>query len=185
MNWEPSAKAQKRLEEILELYPQKRSAVMPALYLCQEELGCLDERAVDWVAARLQIPPVQVQELVTFYSMYHARPPGRYHFQVCRTLSCAVCGGRDLSAFLQARFNLKPGEVSADGMWSLEEVECLGSCGTAPVCLINDVLFEKLTPEKLAQLIERIEKEKPDLKFSSILNALGEGLPDRPRSEII
>ena len=89
-----------------------------------------------------------------------------------------------VSDYLRAKFNLNPGEVSADGMWSFEEVECLGSCGTAPMCQINDVFFENLSEGKLDTIVERISKEKPDLRFSTVRDALGAGLAGFPKSEI-
>lgn len=180
-----SAEAQKRAEEIVTQYPRKRSAVMPLLYIAQEHTKYITQSAVEWVAAQLGMPPVQVWEVATFYTMYYKKPVGRYHIQVCRTLPCALRGARKVSEFLHHHLGLEPGEVSKDGMWSFEEVECLGSCGTAPMCQINDVFFENLTDEKLTALLKRIEKEKPDLRFSTVRDELGAGLEGCPKSEII
>lgn len=180
-----SEKAEARIEQIKKQYPDARSAAMAALYICQEELGFLDERAVQWTAAKTGIAPVHVQELITFYTMYYQKPVGRYHFQVCRTLSCAVRDSRKLTETLQKRFGTKPREVTKDGMFSYEEVECLGSCGSAPMCEINDCFFENLNPEKLIQIIEQIEKEKPNLRLSTLENALGEGLKGHPKSRVM
>ena len=180
-----SENGERRLKEVMALYPDARSAAMAALYIAQEELKVLDERAVAWVSERLGMSAIQVQELISFYGMYHSRPVGRYHVQVCRTLSCAVLGGKFIAEYIFNRFGTKPGEVSANGMWSLEEVECLGSCGTAPVCLINDCLFEKLTAEKFRLIVDRIEKEKPDLSLSTVRDELGGGLKGYPRSEVL
>lgn len=177
--------AEKRIAEIKALYPNPRSAIMSALYIAQEELGIIAEPAIQWVAQKIGVAPVQVMEVATFYTMYYRRPIGRYHVQVCRTLSCALCGAKKITEHLRKRFNLKPGEVSADGMWSYEEVECLGSCGTAPMCEINDVFFENLTPEKLEGILQRIEKEQPDLRLSTLRDTLGEGLAGCPKSEVI
>jgi NADH-quinone oxidoreductase subunit E len=180
-----SANAEKRVEEIKVLYPEKRSAVMPALYIAQEELGHVTEEAIAWVAEKIGIAPVQVMEIATFYTMYYKKPVAKYHFQVCRTLSCALCGGKAITEQLKSRFKILPNEISSDGMWSYEEVECLGSCGTAPMCQINDCFFENLTEEKLETIISRIEKEKPDLRFSTINDKLGEGLKGQTKSEVI
>jgi NADH-quinone oxidoreductase subunit E len=177
--------AEQRIEEIKRLYPDAKSAVMPALYIAQEELGLVNDDAILWVAEKTGIPPVHVIEVATFYTMYYKKPVGKYHFQVCRTLSCALCGGKDLIAYLKQRLDLKPGEVSADGMWSYEEVECLGSCGSAPMCEINDCYFENLTPAKLAEIMDRLEKEQPDLRFSTIHDDLGAGLSNYPKSEVL
>ncbi len=175
----------RRLNDFIQKYPDKRSAVMPALYIVQEERGFVSLEGICWVSERLGLSAAQVLEVVTFYTMFYKKPVGKYHFQVCRTVSCALRGASEIMAALAKRFDgLLPNEVSADGKWSYEEVECLGSCGTAPVCQINDHLFENLTPEKLLAIIERIEKESPDLRFSTIKDRLGEGLKDYPKSEI-
>ena len=172
-----------RVKELLTRYPEKKSAVMPALYIAQEKIGWLPEEAVAWVARQLDLSPAHVRGVASFYTMYYKRPVGRYHFQVCRTLSCMICGARKLTALLKKRLALAPGEVSEDGLWSYEEVECLGSCGTAPMVQINDVFFENLTEDSLAALVDRIEREKPDLRYSGSKEALGDGFPDRTRSE--
>lgn len=179
-----SATAEARLKELVKKYPSSKSAVMPALYIAQAELGWITEDAVNWVADRLTLPPAHVYEVATFYTMYYKKAVGKYHIQVCRTLSCMLCGARGLTEFVKTRLKTKSQEISADGMWSWEEVECLGSCGTAPMVQINDVFFENLTPEKLGAVMDRIEKEKPDLRYSEVTGKLGEGMPDHPRSEV-
>jgi NADH-quinone oxidoreductase E subunit len=180
---ELSQQAVDRVRELASLYPNKKSAIMPALYIAQEELGSLNQAAFDWVGKQLDIPPAHVRSVATFYTMYYKQPVGRYHLQVCRTLSCMLCGSRNLVEYLKERFEVKSGEITSDGMWSFEEVECLGSCGTAPMIQINDVFFENLTPEKLDSLLKRIELEKPDLRYSTLRGELGEGLVDLPRSQ--
>jgi NADH-quinone oxidoreductase E subunit len=180
-----SAAAQKRAEEIVKQYPQKRSAVMPLLYIAQEHTKYITQSAVDWVAGQLEMPPVQVWEVATFYTMYYKKPVGQYHVQVCRTLPCALRGARKVSEYFHKQLGVQPGEVTENGMWSFEEVECLGSCGTAPMCQINDVFFENLTDERLDQIVARIEEEKPDLRYSTVKDELGAGLAGCPKSEII
>lgn len=181
---EVSGAAEARLKEIVQRYPKSRSAVMPALYIAQQEFGHLTPEAIQWVSHELKLAPANVVEVATFYTMYYKKPVGKYHFQVCRTLPCALRGAKMVSDYLHAKFKLNPGEVSADGMWSFEEVECLGSCGTAPMCQINDVFFENLSEAKLDTIIERIAKEKPDLRFSTVKDELGAGLAGFPKSEI-
>lgn len=180
-----SPAAEARALDVIRQYPQSRSAVMPLLYIVQEELGHITQSAVEWVAEKISLPPVQVWEVATFYTMFYKKPVGRYHIQVCRTLPCALRGAKKISEFVHERFGLKPGEVSKDGMWSFEEVECLGSCGTAPMCQINDAFFENLTEEKLDQLLTRIQHEQPDLRLSTVRDDLGAGLSGCPKSEII
>ena len=179
-----SEEAEKRLELIVKRYPSSKSAVMPALYIAQNELGWISEEAVHWVSARLDLPPSHVYEVATFYTMYYKKPVGKYHVQVCRTLSCMLRGAKDITNCVRKRAKVPAGEVTRDGMWSFEEVECLGSCGSAPMVQINDVFFENLTPEKLEALMDRIEREQPDLRYSTVREDLGGGMPDRPRSEV-
>lgn len=177
--------ADDRIEELKKRYPDAKSAIMPALYMAQEVFGSITQDAVRWVSEKVGVPPVQVMEVATFYTMYYKKPVGRYHVQVCRTLSCAITGARPLVELLNERFKILPGEVSSDGMWSYEEVECLGSCGTAPMCEINDVYFENLTTVKLQQILDKIEAEKPDLRYSAIRDELGAGLKGHVKSEVI
>lgn len=180
-----SEKAEKRIAEILPTYPDKKSAVMPALYIAQEEMGHVTPEAVNWVAEKVGLSPVHVMEVATFYTMYYKKPVGKYHFQVCRTLSCALRGAKKITDHIADRLGTEPNEVTADGMWSYEEVECLGSCGTAPMCQLNDVYFENLTVEKIDELMKKVAAEKPDLRFSTVKDSLGEGLPKEPRSQVI
>ncbi len=160
-------KYEKELENIKARYPKAHSAIMPALYLAQKHFGLINNDAINWVSSRLSIPSVHVMEVATFYTMYYKKPVGKYHFQVCRTLSCAIRGAKFLSEHLKKRFQVEPREVTADGMWSFEEVECLGSCGSAPTCQINDTYFENLTPERLEEIILEIERIEPDLGLST------------------
>lgn len=175
----------KRLDEIVLKYPNKKSAVMPALYLAQEHIGWISKEAITWVSQHLELSPAHVESVATFYTMYYKRPVGKYHIQLCRTLSCMLCGAKKLTAFLKERLQVSPMEVTKDGVWSWEEVECLGSCGTAPMVQINDIFFENLTPEILADIMDQIEKEKPDLRYSTYKGLLGTGLEKHARSQII
>jgi NADH-quinone oxidoreductase E subunit len=170
-----SEKAERRLAELKAGYPDARSVVMPALYIAQEELGYVSEEAILWAAERSGIAPVHVRELATSYSLYYTNPVGRYHIQVCGTLSCALAGAGELMGYLAKRLAVPPGQPTPNGMFSYCQVECLGSCGTGPVCQINDTYFENLTVEKLETLIARIEKEQPDLSFSTLRDELGKG----------
>jgi NADH-quinone oxidoreductase subunit E len=174
-----------KLKEVIERYPQTRSAVMPGLYLAQQYFGHITDEAVAWVADRLGMAPVQVWEVASFYTMYYKKPVGRYHIQVCRTMPCALRGAAEVTEHVKKRFCTKAHEPTADGLWSYEEVECLGSCGTAPIVQINDVFFENLTIEKLDDLIQRIEQELPDLRLNPMTETLGDGLKGCPRSEVI
>lgn len=177
-------KASERLQEIVKRYPDKKCAVMPALHIIQSERGWVDDEAVNWVATELNIPHAHVREVASFYTMYYKKPVGRYHIQLCRTLSCMLCAARKLVEHIEKRLKIKAHEVTSDGMWSFEEVECLGSCGTAPMVQINDIYFENLSPEKLDEIMTQIEKEKPDLRYTELTGKLGAGLKGNPYSRV-
>ncbi len=165
-----------KLKEIIARYPDKKSAIMNALYLVQEDEEYISEKGMTWVAEQLNVPPSQVLEIATFYSMFRLKRVGEYHIKICRTLSCMLAGAKDLVNIVRRKLNLKPGEISVNGLWSYEEVECLGSCGSGPAVMINDVLFEHLTPEKLLSIMGRIECERPDLNYSTLNEHLGNWL---------
>lgn len=115
----PSQVAQTKLEALIKLYPSPKSAIMPALYLVQEEAGTITEEGILWVAKNLNLSPIHVREVATFYTMYYKKPVARYHFQVCRTLPCALRGAARISEYLHRKFSLLPGEISNDGMFAM------------------------------------------------------------------
>ena len=145
---------ERKFQETLGKYPTKMAVLLPALWLAQEQNGYLTDAILEYVAERLELSPVHVYAVVEFYTMYHRTPPGRYHIQLCRTLSCTLCRMEGIERHLAAKHGLHPGEKTDDGMFSLELVECLGSCGTAPVMRVNDVYCENLTLEKVDKIIE-------------------------------
>jgi len=147
------------IDEVITHYPSKRSATLPLLHLIQEDVGYIPEDAIPWIAAKLEIQPINVYEVVTFYPMFRRKPIGRRHIKVCRTLSCALLGGYKTCAAFEQEFNTHLGEVSPDGEVTIDFVECLASCGTAPVVLIDDDLHEKVDPAKAKQLSDQIKQE--------------------------
>ena len=179
----PTSEIEARAEKIIALYPRKKSAIMPLLYMAQEHIGSLTDTAYEWAAEKTGVSPAHARSVATFYTMYYKEPVGRYHIQICRTLSCMLCGAQGITAHIKERLGLSAGEISKDGLWSFEEVECLGSCGSAPMVQINDVFFENLSTSELDLIMDRIEKELPDLRYSTLKGELGKGLKDLPRSE--
>jgi len=154
-----SAETLRKIDEVIPHYPVKRSAALPLLHLIQEELGYIAPETVEWIAAKLELQPINIQELVTFYPMFRQKPIGRRHVKVCRTLSCALMGAyRTCSAFEQ-HFNVKRGDVSPDGEVTIEFVECLASCGTAPVVMIDEQLHEKVDAGKALELAVKIQAD--------------------------
>jgi NADH-quinone oxidoreductase subunit E len=145
---------EKKVDEIVAKYPVPRGALLPVLWEVQRVKGWIDSDSEAWVAERLGTTPAQVHGAVTFYTMYRQRPMGKYHIQVCTTLSCMLRGSDDLVGHLERRLGIKPGEVTPDGRFSLVRVECLGSCGTAPMFQLNDDYHEDLTIEEVDRLLD-------------------------------
>jgi NADH-quinone oxidoreductase subunit E len=154
-----SAETMRRIDEVITHYPVKRSAALPLLHFVQEDQGHISDEAVEWIAARLGLQPVNIYELVTFYPMFRQKPIGRRHIKVCRTLSCAIMGGYRTCSEFQRQFGTGLGEVSPGGEVTVEFVECLASCGTAPVVMIDDELHERVDAAKARELSERIKSE--------------------------
>lgn len=145
----------KKIEEFKSRYPKKEAAVMPALWLAQEKFGWLSEEAIHLVAKALEMPPADVFGVVSFYTMYFKKPKGKTHVAVCTNISCKLCGGYEIYNYIRKRFGIENGEVTPDGKLSLEEAECLGSCGTAPAMQVNnDGYVENLTIEKLEAFLK-------------------------------
>src|SRR5215212_8290350 len=130
-------------------YPTKRAVLLPALHAIQHEYNWIPVQAMEEVAAFLELSPAEVMDTATFYEEYWLKPKGKYLIQVCRSLSCEICGSEQLTEAVRRKCNVELGETSADGKFTLVELECLGACGTAPVAGINEVLLEDLTAEKL------------------------------------
>jgi NADH-quinone oxidoreductase subunit E len=157
MNLKPETLS--KIDEVITHYPTKRSATLPLLHLIQEDVGFIPEDAIPWIATKLELQPINVLEVVTFYPMFRRKPIGRRHIKVCRTLSCALVGGYKTCEAFEQEFNTHLGEVSPDGEVTVDFVECLASCGTAPVVLIDDDLHEKVDGVKAKQLSDQIKAE--------------------------
>lgn len=155
MNLKPETLAE--IEHVIPLYPQKRSAVLPLLHAVQEDQGYISNEAVEWVADKLELEPINVLEVVTFYPHFRQHPIGKYHVRLCRTLSCALCGGYKVAEQLEQAFGCKMGETSEDKQVTLEFVECLASCGSGPVALIGDDLYERLNEKKVTDIVAQIK----------------------------
>lgn len=134
-------------------YPVKQPAVMAALYIGQEQNGFISQEVIKEVADLLEMHPHDVLGVVTFYTMYHQRPMGKYHIQVCTNVSCMLRGGYEIWNQVKEKLSIGHMEVTPDQKFSLEEVECMGSCGTAPMFAINEDFYENLNREKAEQII--------------------------------
>lgn len=139
-------------------YPDLRSVTLPALRISQEQLGYVSEPAMIDIAELLELTPIQVYEVATFYTQYNMKPVGKYLVQVCKTLSCALVGAMSIVEHLQNRLSIKIGETTEDGFFSLKVVECLAACGSAPMMQINDRYYENLTPEKVDKILNDLRE---------------------------
>lgn len=147
---------EKKVDELVSRYPEPRAALLMILWEVQERAGWIDIEAEKWVAGRLGISSSYVHGVVTFYTMFKPKPTGKYHIQLCTTLSCMLRGSDMLLDHLENKLGIKAGETTPDGRFSLIRVECLGSCGTAPMFQLNDDYHENLTPEKVDEILDNL-----------------------------
>ena len=146
-----------KVNEIISHYPQgkQKSALLPVLHLAQEEFGgWLDTPVMDYVASLLNIEPIEVYEVATFYSMYNLKPVGKYLFEVCHTGPCMINGSDNIIDYIKQKLNIKVGETTTDGLFTLKTVECLGACGYAPMMQLGNNYREHLTREKVDVIVE-------------------------------
>jgi NADH-quinone oxidoreductase E subunit len=154
-----SEQARQRMRDLAARYPVARSAVMPALYVAQEEEGYITPEGLQAVAEAIGITVDDVESIATFYTMYHRRPPGKKVIKVCTSISCYLRNCDELVEHLEERLGIKRGETSADGNYTLLTAECLASCGTAPVLQVNGEFVENVTLERADALIDQLDRE--------------------------
>lgn len=149
----------KRFDTLVAKYESKASALLPALYIAQEQFGFLEPATLTYVAKLLEIPPAQAFEVASFYFMFKKKDQGKFWLQVCNNVTCTMMGSESLLQVIKEELNLSPNQVAEDKSFSLSCVQCLGSCDTAPVVQINDHYEEKLDPEKFRTLLRRLKDE--------------------------
>lgn len=149
-----------KVQEIIRRYPdgKQKSALIPVLHLAQEEYGWLSAETMDYVASLLQLEPIEVYEVATFYSMFNLKPVGKYLFEVCQTGPCMIQGSDDIIDYIKQRLGIGVGETTPDGLFTLKTVECLGACGYAPMMQLGKHYREHLTREKVDQIIDECRK---------------------------
>ena len=143
-----------RVEQIFSQYPDKKSATLPLLHLAQSQDGYISNSVIDTIADLVDCHPAIVMDCVSFYTMLYTKPQGRHIIQVCQTLSCSLNGADSLVDHVSVKYEIEPGETTTDGRFTLMKVECLGSCGTAPVVQINKEYHEELSSQKFDKLLE-------------------------------
>ena len=157
MALEFSPETYKKFEETVARYPRKEAALLPVLCLAQKEFGHLGQEAIEYVARLMEQSPARVCGVVNFYTMLNTKPIGWHHIQVCRTLPCALRGAERITSFISKTLGIEVGQTTADGRFTLSEVECLASCGTAPMMQINDDYYENLTDEKVTEVLASLK----------------------------
>ncbi|HKK17154.1 MAG TPA: NADH-quinone oxidoreductase subunit NuoE [Opitutales bacterium] len=165
MNLKPETT--EKIDKLVPRYPTKRSAALPLCHLVQEDQGYLSHQAIEWIAGRLDLEPINIQEIVTFYPMLRTEPTGKYHVRVCRTLPCALAGAYLTCHRLEKDLNVEVGHTSEDGLVTLEYVECHADCGRAPVVMIGEEEYTDIDPEKAGELAAKMKSGE-----------LSNGLPD-------
>jgi NADH-quinone oxidoreductase E subunit len=154
-----SEQARQQISQVAEKYPQVRSAILPALHVAYDEHGYISDEMFQEISEVLGIKFVDVASAASFYTYFPKRPRGKYLIQVCRNISCALLGSQHLTRYLLQKLGVELGETTADGMFTVVEVECLGSCTTAPMMQINDDYYESLTREKVDKILEELRSK--------------------------
>ena len=147
-----------KFQEYVSRYPKIDSCMLPALWLVQEQENWVSPEAMVYVAEKLGKTPIQVYEVATFYTMFNLKPIGTYHIELCKTLSCRLCGSEKIKNYIKDTIGIEAGQTSEDGLFHLSEVECMGACGGAPMFALNGQYHEKLTIQKVDELIKECKK---------------------------
>jgi NADH-quinone oxidoreductase subunit E len=146
----------KKFDRVISRYPLKRSGIVPCLLFAQDEIGFISDEVIEEVARRVDVRPIEVIEDIGYYSMLHRKPIGKYNLQVCTNVSCMVRGGEEILEHCKKRLGIGHKETTPDGLFSLEEVECLGACCGAPAMQVNYDFYEDLTAEKVDAILEKL-----------------------------
>jgi NADH-quinone oxidoreductase subunit E len=157
-NFEYTPDNEIKFQEYVTKYPKIDSVMLPALWLVQEQIGWISPESMIYVADKLGKTPIQVYEVATFYTMFNLKPIGKHHIELCKTLSCMLCGSQKIKNYIKQTIGIDAGQTSEDGLFHLSEVECLGACGGAPMFALDGVYHEKLTTQKVDELIKECKK---------------------------
>ena len=158
MSMKFSPENEKKFEEILKGYPRKDAAMLPVLWLAQEEFGILTEEVLEFIAKKLDVSKARVESVVSFYTMYKTKKQGKFHIQVCRNLPCVLRGAERIMEAVEAELKIKPGETTPDELFTYSHVECLAACGTAPAMQIEKDYHENLTSEGVLEIIKTLRQ---------------------------
>ena len=151
-----SETGQAEFERLLTRYPDRKAVILPALHLAQKEFGYVSDEAIVYIAGLVGTSPAEIEGVASFYTMYNRKPVGKYHVQICRNIACSLLGAEHLIEHVAGKLGVKPGGTTPDGKFTLSQVECLGSCGTAPVMQVNDDYFENLTEASIDVILDKL-----------------------------
>ena len=151
-----SAEAEASYDDILRRYPNTRAALLPVLFLAQEQFGYLSVPVMNYVAEKMEMPPSKVLQVANFYTMFKKRPSGQYHIEVCTSVPCCMMGGYNILRIVEEKLGIKSGETTPDKRFSLAQSECLAACGNGPVLQVDSIYYERLTPELIDEILENL-----------------------------
>jgi NADH-quinone oxidoreductase E subunit len=157
MNLKLSPQSMQRVREVMAHYPNKQAALLPILHIVQEEKGYIPEEMEPDIAEIVELPVVIIREVLSFYTLFNRQPVGKYHVQMCRTISCTLCGHRDMLKYMKEKLGVDIGETTPDGKYTLSVVECLAACETAPVMQVNEKYYGNLTPQRIDEILANLK----------------------------
>ncbi|WP_331775439.1 NADH-quinone oxidoreductase subunit NuoE [Sulfurospirillum sp. 1612] len=160
MNFEFNEENEKKFNNLLKRYPNKNSLTLPALWMIQYQEGWISQDAMQYLAKRLELSPMDIYSIASFYTMFHLEPVGKYNIQICKTLSCMLRGSENIKHIIENKLGIKAGETTKDMKFTITEVECLGSCGTAPCICINDDYVQNLDEQKVHEILDNLTHEE-------------------------
>lgn len=157
MSLKLSPQSMTRIKEAMAHYPNKQAALLPILHIVQEEKGYVPEDLEADIAEMVEVPVVKVREVLLFYTLFNRLPVGKYHIQMCRTISCTLCGHRDILKYVQEKLGIEVGQTTPDGKYTLNVVECLAACETAPMMQINEKYYGNLSTQRIDEILANLE----------------------------
>jgi len=157
MSLKLSNQSMARVKEVMAHYPNKQAALLPILHIVQEEKGYIPEELEADIAEIVEVPVVRIREVLLFYTLFNRRPVGKYHVQMCRTISCALCGHRDMLKYMKEKLGIAVGQTTPDGKYTLSVVECLAACETAPVMQVNEKYYGNLTTQRIDEIFAGLQ----------------------------
>ncbi len=160
MSFEFNQENEEKFNNLLKRYPHKNSLTLPSLWMIQYQEGWISQEAMQYLAKKLDMSPMDIYSIASFYTMFHLEPVGKYNIQICKTLSCMLRGSENIKHIIENKLGIKAGETTEDMKFTITEVECLGSCGTAPCICINEDYIQNLSDQKVHEILDNLTHEE-------------------------